>query len=182
MFTYIEQSEGEGDMILRQDRKVANLRTWNTLAIFPIALILFLMISFRAAISLGSSTVQERRKQCTYTQHSKPPHHHTELCNFNDTHLTLPFPILLSYTHATPTTIRPTLTSRFWRLIVVIFTVNIQHIHQHLCHCMDGIRRCIDKSSIQLHWDRSQMSHTRYYCRCNTALPGITARCVYTPT
>ena len=58
MFTYIEQSEGEGDMILRQDRKVANLRTWNTLAIFPIALILFLMISFRAAISLGSSTVQ----------------------------------------------------------------------------------------------------------------------------
>ena len=35
MFTYIEQSEGEGDMILRQDRKVAKLRTWNTLAIFP---------------------------------------------------------------------------------------------------------------------------------------------------
>ena len=40
---------------------VAHLRTWKTLAIFPIALILFLIISFRAAISLGSSTAGEGR-------------------------------------------------------------------------------------------------------------------------
>ena len=40
---------------------MAHLRTWKTLAIFPIALILFLIISFRAAISLGSSTAGEGR-------------------------------------------------------------------------------------------------------------------------
>ena len=98
MFTYIEQSEGEGDMILRQDRKVANLRTWNTLAIFPIALILFLMISFRAAISLGSSTVQERRKhQCNSVRTHNILSHPTttQSCATHlthGTHLTSPSP------------------------------------------------------------------------------------------
>ena len=51
-------SGDKGDIALKQGNKVVHLRTWNTLAIFLIALILFLIISFRVAISLALSTAQ----------------------------------------------------------------------------------------------------------------------------
>ena len=70
---------------MKQNGKGANLKTWKTLAILPIALILFLIISFRAAISLGSSTAgvgegrgREVTVQNLYTQnYSHSPHAHT---------------------------------------------------------------------------------------------------------
>ena len=98
---------------MKEDGKGANLKTWKTLAILPIALILFLIISFRAAISLGSSTAgvgegrgREVTVQSLYTQnYSHSPHAHT--CYVSPTlmyihqHSSFLIPTVLD-THLTP--------------------------------------------------------------------------------
>ena len=57
-YVTMKVSGDKGDIALKQGNKVVHLRTWNTLAIFLIALIWFLIISFRVAISLALSTAQ----------------------------------------------------------------------------------------------------------------------------